>query len=183
MAQATAGGCCFKFKGLRADLLSPAFPFNSVSRSGMYEQPLLTHQFFFKPGGKDASFEKDSDFQVVKKKKMCRSPFPDQTSPLRRCIQEQCLSATSKARVILRIPKRALNKAKVEVVHKHKRNQGKLGEPDTLTFYSCCLRPGPGHLEGTVGGRMARGVGEAKLAFLAVGSQAGYLMSLSLSDV
>lgn len=77
--------------------------------------------------------------------------------PLRRSIQEQWVLATSKTRMILCVPQRALNKARVEIVHKYKkRDRGKLGEPDTLTFYYCCPRAGPGDLEDTVSGVMAK---------------------------
>lgn len=77
--------------------------------------------------------------------------------PSRRSIQEQWVLTTSKTRMILCAPQRALKKARVEIVHKHKkRDQDKLGEPDTLTFYYCCPRAGPGDLKDTVGGVMAK---------------------------
>lgn len=73
--------------------------------------------------------------------------------PSRRSVQEQWVLATSKTRMILCVPQKALNKARVEIVHKHKkRDRSKLGEPDTLTFYYCRPRAGPGDLEDAVGG-------------------------------
>lgn len=116
-----------KFKGLQADLLSSAFQWAEV---GWCKQPLQrTSSESCKPGGcKGWVLGKGLRLPVVQ---MLMSLFP----PSRRSIQEQWVLATSKTRMILCAPQRALNKARVEIVHKHKkRDRGKLGEPDTLTF-------------------------------------------------
>lgn len=138
-----------KFKGLQADLLSSAFQWAEV---GWCKQPLQrTSSESCKPGGcKGWVLGKGLRLPVVQ---MLMSLFP----PSRRSIQEQWVLATSKTRMILCAPQRALNKARVEIVHKHKKRDGASLESRTHSlFYYCCPRPGPGDLKDTVGGVMAK---------------------------